>query len=611
VLAALALLAAASCSAIVDVGDLVRDDAGWVDADSSADGDADVGPDADADDGGVFDTDTEVDGDTGGDNDDAVADVEADGDAEPDACASSPSPPLPLTPENGAKTGSSHAPASFEVHRPLFRWRWTDGGCPAPTFDIQVDDSCAAPGLASCSFASPEAAAVGVVDLSWRPPSPLAVASTSPVGRRYYWRVRACRDTACSAWSPVRYVDVGRVPADFNGDGYSDIAVGSQANTAFVWLGGPAPGGAANFALAGESPGDGFGFVGWAGDVDADGFADLIVGAPNAGRAYVYLGGTSPDETADVILNRTGPDPGFGVVDSAGDVNADGFADVVVGSVGGSGSPGRAEVFFGGTSPDAVPDVTLAGEVADDYFGGGVSTAGDVNGDGFADIVVSAHGSDAAGGDAGRVYVYLGGTPPDTTADIILTGEAASDSLRGGTGVGDVNGDGFADLGVGEPGHDTAAGEVGRAFVLFGSPTPEGTPDLAADGDFCPTGSTLFGDVLAEGGDLNGDGIGDWLVGTGGCGGRVDVYFGGTSPDFVSDLPIVGVDLEDPVGDNIAGAGDVNGDGFADILVGAPSGTAGKAHVFFGATTPDSVPDVTFTGAAGDSWFGSRVARGR
>ena len=94
--------------------------------------------------------------------------------------------------------------------------------------------------------------------------------------------------------------------------------------------------------------------------------------------------------------------------------------------------------------------------------------------------------------------------------------------------------------------------------------------------------------------------------------GRVDLYLGGSPPDFVSDFAIVGTELgvEVMVGEMSAGAGDVNGDGFTDILVGSAGGTVGEAYVFYGGTTPDVVPDITFTGSAADS-FGSRVARGR
>jgi hypothetical protein len=150
---------------------------------------------------------------------------EADGDAGP---CSAPGAPAPLRPPNGARTGSFRAPASFGTLRPLFRWRPPpDDGCGAPTYEIQVDDSCVTPGFEACVFTYPEAAADGIGATEWRPPVDLAVSAVQPVGTRYYWRVRACRGAWCSPWSRVRYVDVGRSPGDVNGDGFADVVVGA------------------------------------------------------------------------------------------------------------------------------------------------------------------------------------------------------------------------------------------------------------------------------------------------------------------------------------------------------------------------------------------------
>ena len=149
-----------------------------------------------------------------------------------------------------------------------------------------------------------------------------------------------------------------------------------------------------------------------AGDVNGDGYADVVVGASGlqqctpGGRMCIWAGrrpgddgGHDPDWRGDQqLLRRVGGD--------GGDVNGDGYADVVVGAYGYSSGTGRAYVYLGGASGlAAAPATTLTGEAATDYFGMSVATAGDVNGDGYADVVVGAQGYSS---DTGRAYVYPG-----------------------------------------------------------------------------------------------------------------------------------------------------------------------------------------------------------
>ena len=215
-------------------------------------------------------------------------------------------------------------------------------------------------------------------------------------------------------------------------------------------------------APTGEGAGDNFGYsVSGAGDVNGDGYADVIVGAylndaagSNVGRAYVYYGGPGADAVADLTLTGEAAGDLFGYsVSGAGDVNGDGYADVIVGAYsddGGGLDAGRAYVYFGGPGADAVADLTLTGAAAGDWFGWSVSGAGDVNGDGYADVIVGGHLDDAGGMDAGRAYVYFGGPGADAVADLTLTGAAAGDQFGiSVAGAGDVNGDGYADVIVG------------------------------------------------------------------------------------------------------------------------------------------------------------------
>jgi len=162
------------------------------------------------------------------------------------------------------------------------------------------------------------------------------------------------------------------------------------------------------------------GSVASAGDVNGDGYADIIVGASNApgagtndtGEAYVYYGSSSGLGTS-AVWNVNGEASGdrFGVsVASAGDVNGDGYADVIVGANyndDGASNAGEAYVYYGSASGlSATPDWSDQGEASGDYFGVSVASAGDVNGDGYADVIVGAYANDDAASNAGEVYVY-------------------------------------------------------------------------------------------------------------------------------------------------------------------------------------------------------------
>jgi hypothetical protein len=156
-----------------------------------------------------------------------------------------------------------------------------------------------------------------------------------------------------------------------------------------------------------------------AGDVDADGYDDVIVGAhghgTSLGHAYVYLGGSAMNATADVTLTGEAATDQFGVsVASAGDVNADGRDDVMVGAHIRSSSRGEAYLYFGGASMDSGVDLSWEGEAPTNHFGVTVAPSGDVNADGIADALTGAH---TYGNSAGRAYVIYGAA---STAGITL-----------------------------------------------------------------------------------------------------------------------------------------------------------------------------------------------
>jgi len=358
---------------------------------------------------------------------------------------------------------------------------------------------------------------------------------------------------------------------DLNGDGFDDVLSGAfrypeiaSVGQAYLYFGGPAIDAVADLVIPAPAGGSGwFGIsVASAGDFNGDGYPDFIIGAQQAGyegKAFLYYGGPSLDATPDVTLTgeSTGSLTAFGAsVASAGDVNEDGFDDVIVGAPwypGGSSKPGRAYVFLGGAAPDAVPDRVFTGAGFYDQLGSVVGSAGDVNGDGHPDLFASAPNHNTAALNAGAIHVWLGGQGLDATPDLTLLGSGVNQHLMNAAKAGDVNADGFSDL---------IGAERDHVFVWFGGPSPNAVPDLTLARTYAS---------VAGAGDVDGDGIDDFVVGApnDAGGGRVSVYLGGSAVDDLEDLGYVGDHAGGAIGLCVAGGGHVDGSGPSDLIASA------------------------------------------
>ncbi|MDD4987049.1 MAG: FG-GAP-like repeat-containing protein, partial [Dehalococcoidales bacterium] len=350
-----------------------------------------------------------------------------------------------------------------------------------------------------------------------------------------------------------------------------------------------------------------------AGDVNGDGYNDVIVGAPNVhgagtdrGQAYIYYGGSTMDNTADITFTGVADNDYFGHrVSSAGDVNGDGYSDVIIGAYGYLSATGRAYIYYGGSSMDNVADITLTGEAVTDFFGYRVSSAGDVNGDGYGDVIVGAYSYSTY---TGRAYIYYGGPSMDNVADITLTGEAIGDYFGiGVSSAGDVNGDGYGDVIVGAQSYSSG---TGRAYIYYGGPSMDNVADITLTGGAT---SNYFGVSVSSAGDINGDGYGDVIVGAEGYSsftGRAYIYYGGSAMDTIADETLTGGAINNSFGLSVSSVGDINGDGYGDVIVGAYgySTYTGRAYIYYGGSAMDTTIDVTFTGGATINYFGASVS---
>ncbi len=423
--------------------------------------------------------------------------------------------------------------------------------------------------------------------------------------------------------------------------------------------------------ILGDDADDISGYSVSSGDINGDGYADVIIGAPYAdpagrmdtGETYVIFGSAAPSGTvdlnsvpADMTISGADTFDYSGVSVSSGDINGDGYADIIIGAncavpAGGTGA-GETYVIFGSAAPpntidlDSVSaDMTIYGDDTFDYSGFSVSS-GDINGDGYADVIIGAPYANPTGGtDAGETYVIFGSAAPpanidlnSVAADITIYGDDASDHSGHSVSSGDANGDGYDDVIIGAPYADPAGGyDAGETYVIFGSAAPPATIDLnSVPADMTISGGyhhDLLGIDVASG-DINGDGYADVIIGARTDVGGTDVggtyiIFGRDNPPSAIDLYSVSADMTiygDDTGDHSGcsvSSGEINGDGYDDVIIGAygadPAGGnyAGETYIIFGSAAPPATvelnsvsADMTIYGDDAGDWSGSSVSSG-
>jgi len=407
------------------------------------------------------------------------------------------------------------------------------------------------------------------------------------------------------------------IAGDVNGDGYDDLLLScprwnEDQGRAYLYLGGkgmidPKK---TDVVFVGENSGDFFSADCDMGDVNGDGCADIVIGAlgynnantdvgmEGPGRAYLFYGGPNMDTDVDVIFDgEAGTTGGFGSKMDIGYIDADNYADILINANYYDNERGRAYLFYGGDPVDTTADKIFDGEHPHDRMGREQDMGKDVNGDGYGDIVFGAR---AYGRHRGRAYLFYGGPKAtmDTVCDKIFAGESVGDEFGSSICICDIDRDDFAEVIVGarKYGQD---GCDGRVYLYWGEPSIDlNKPDLVFEE--APRVS-LGGDRISCG-HFNDDQYRDIAV----SGydypnyiqlGRVYLYYGNKKSlmDTTADHHFTGHSPHSMYGYKL-NVGDFNGDGYDDLVCGAPwhpnGEKVGRAYLYY--NNPPSSTDILF-----------------